>query len=194
MTHITIILESMTQHKDSNADDKPQHDPPSSKGENEQDDPDWQEFLQAHSDDLGDVESSGAARKFERHARREQKKAALKASDLDQSAFVGSGTGAGRGPRDFSTSWLDVDSVMDQGSDFRPPQPHLGHLSGGLLLLWVLTLVGLVGLVAALFLPHLPGFLGPLCALATLIGIAGLISSRPDFRHSRNPGDDGARV
>ncbi|BDR54795.1 hypothetical protein KIMH_09060 [Bombiscardovia apis] len=194
MTSTTVTLRRMTQHKNSNDDDKPQHSADSSQSSGSSSDDSWQAFVSAHSDDLSDIESSHTAKRFERKARKDSKKAALKASDLDHSAFVSASSGAGRGPRDFSSSWLDTDQVMDQASDFVPPNPQLGHPSAAIVLYALLSLIGVIGLVAALFAPRLPGILGPIFALCTLIGVAGLISSRKDFRYSKDPGDDGARV
>ncbi|KFI40136.1 hypothetical protein BACT_0838 [Bifidobacterium actinocoloniiforme DSM 22766] len=194
MTSAAVTLGYMTQHKDSNGDDKPKTPSGIHRGGDGRTGDDWQDFLAAHSEDLGDVEASSTARKFERKARKADKQAALKASDLDRSAFVDSGPGAGRGPRDFSSSWLDVDEVMDQSSDFIPPNPDLGAPKATGILYTVLTLIGVLGLAASLFLPHPPSVLGPVFGLCTLIGIAGLIAGRRDFRQRRAPDDDGARV
>ncbi|RBP99560.1 hypothetical protein [Bifidobacterium xylocopae] len=184
----------MTQHKDSNADDKPQNPKGPIRRDGKDDGDYWGEFLAAHQDDLGDVASSSTARKFERKVQRDEKHAALKASDLDRSTFVGGGQGPGRGPRNFSSSWLDTDEIMDRSSDFTPPDPALGPMRGLTLLYSILTVVGILGLVLTLFIPHPPSVLGPVFGLCSMIGIAGLIAGRGDFHQRRAPDDDGARV
>lgn len=90
----------------------------------------WNRFLDEYSDDLGDVERSRTARKFDRHAtrqeKREEKKAILSVNDLKQGSFVDSS-----GPRDFTqSSWLDTDDVMDRGSVFTPPIPIWVRFAG----------------------------------------------------------------
>lgn len=80
----------------------------------------WNRFLDEYSDDLGEVERSRTARKFDRHAtrqdKREEKRAILSVNDLKQGSFVDSS-----GPRDFTqSSWLDTDDVMDRSSVFLP--------------------------------------------------------------------------
>lgn len=87
-------------------------------------------FLDEYSDDLGDVERSHTAKKFDRHAtrkeKREEKKAILSVNDLKQGSFVDSS-----GPRDFTqSSWLDTDDVMDRGSVFTPPIPIWVRFAG----------------------------------------------------------------
>ncbi|WLT11219.1 hypothetical protein [Bifidobacterium asteroides] len=89
-----------------------------------QGDEEWADFLNSHADELGSLESSRTAKEFEKKARKSEKKAALRAEDLKRDSFVG-----GSGPRDFQgSSWLDTDEVMDQSSNFVPPNPDLSDL------------------------------------------------------------------
>lgn len=90
----------------------------------------WNRFLDEYSDDLGEVERSRTARKFDRHAtrqdKREEKRAILSVNDLKQGSFVDSS-----GPRDFTqSSWLDTDDVMDRSSVFTPPIPIWVRFAG----------------------------------------------------------------
>ena len=149
----------------------------------------WEAFAHDHARDLEDVERSRNAKRFERHARRAEKKALLSVDDLDQGTFTDDAIGAGRGPRDnTSSSWLDTDDVMDRYSDrFVPPTsftptPHSTILFTAL------------RIIASVLVPKFTGIIGTVCAICLLLGIAGLAASRRGHAHHDNPFDDGARV
>ncbi|OZG50994.1 hypothetical protein [Bombiscardovia coagulans] len=184
----------MTQHKNSNDDDKLQNEAKSIGDADQTDSQSWQNFMAAHSEDFKDIESSSTAKRFKRKIQRESKTAALTVKDLPQSSFTDSNSRYGRGPRDFTSSWLDTDTIMDQESPFVPPNPSFDKPSASFILYSVLAIIGIIGLVSALFVHPLPTFLGPLAALCTLLGISGLIYSRQDFHQRKDPDDDGARV
>ncbi|KFI65650.1 hypothetical protein BCUN_0145 [Bifidobacterium cuniculi] len=152
--------------------------------------------MSEHADDLQDVSRSHAARKFEKHAQKEEKRAILSVDDLDSGSFVQ----GGHGPRDFTgSSWLDTDDVMDRhGGGFRPPRPGLRQgTSTTRIVFGVLAIVGVAGIILAAFLPRLLAF-GALFALVALVGAGGLLVTRspnphlPD--HEDDSADNGARV
>lgn len=175
---ITIV--PMTQHDDDKAGDQYTNREETGDGPS---DGSWEDFVKSHQDDLGSVASSGTARRFERKARRrerrESKKSQFDVKDLEGDSFVG---GGGHGPRDFESSWLDVDRVMDQSSDFTPPNPDLSNLGHSRLLFIALTVLGAAGLLASLLIPSWGMLLGSIGAFCLLIGVTGLITGRKNFR------------
>lgn len=184
----------MTDLKDSNADDgTPNH---GRDGGSDGDlDAQWAAFEAEHRQDLDDVAGSSSARKFERHAQRQEKERLLNVSDLRADAFAHGNAGAGTGgPRDFtSSSWLDADDVM--GDDFTPPTPRIGPVRATTVLFWALLVVGVAGLIASVFVPALTGILGSVFGLCALLGAAGLIIRHRGHSQTRtSPFDDGARV
>lgn len=182
----------MTENNNSNADDERPNTAPQGGGPDF--DADWAAFAAEHADDLGDVERSRNARRFEKHAKRKEKEALLSVDDLDASAFAGN---AGHGPRDFTgTSWLDTDDVMDRyGDPFTPPNPEIGPVKASRLVFWILLAVGVAGVIASVFVPALTGVVGTIAGVCVLVGGAGLI-----FQHKGHSEtctdvfDDGARV
>ncbi|MBW3087365.1 hypothetical protein KIH77_01210 [Bifidobacterium sp. 82T24] len=181
----------MTGNKDSNAN------PPSSNdGANDDERRQWEEFISSHENDLDEVARSRSARKFDKAARKaEKKKAQFNVQDLKAEAFA-QAPPAGRGPRDFrNSSWLDVDEMMDGDSTFTPPNPSLGPISGSGLLFVILLVAGVLGLVAAVLLPSMASLLGTVCGVMTLIGAGGLFARhRGHTETRRDVFDDGARV
>lgn len=177
----------MTEHKNNKAGE--QYNSGQGSGQ-ESGDAAWENFLNSHSDEVDALESSRTARKFERQARRSEKKAALRAEDLSQGSFVG-----GSGPRDFQgSSWLDTDTVMDQTSTFTTPNPDLKDLGWSRIVFIIMTLAGLVCFFLTLFLPRWAGLTGILSGFLLLVGITGLIISRKNFRDSSSGlFDDDAR-
>lgn len=153
-------------------------------------DEEWDRFERSHQDDLRDVAGSRAAKRFERHARRQRRKALLSVKDLDDGSFTDD-PGAGRGPRDFTGP-----SILDApDDDFTPPNPRLGRPRASLLVFGVLLVAGIAGVITAAFLPGLAGLLGTVCGTAAVIGGAGLIILRREGGSPhRDPDDDGARV
>lgn len=169
-------------------------------------DEDWENFLSSHSSDLGNLEKSHTARKFERHAQKSEKKKLLDAADLTRDSFVrpgrpsgtGSsrdyGSGHGRGPRDFNSSWLDVDETLGDDS-FTPGPPDIGTMRRGTVIFALITLVGVVGLILVAFLPSIAPLLGTICGVLTLVGAVGLIMRLRGHNETKtDPFDDGARV
>ena len=157
----------------------------------------WAEFANSHADDLKAVERSRSAKRFEKHAQRQEKEALLSVNDLDQGTFVGDMPSTGRGPRDFTgSSWLDTDRVMDRyGEDFVPPNPKLGPVKLSKLVFWVLLVAGVIGIIASVFMPALASILGSIFGLCALIGAAGLIVQHKGHSQTRTDEfDDGARV
>lgn len=194
-------VKGMTDHKDNNAangDSRAQ----GGDGADTPDDAAWQDFVAAHSDDLGSVERSRTARKFEKEAKRKEKEALLSVDDLTPDAFAsgasrsGARTGARSGPRDFTgSSWLDVDDVMDQGSDFVPPNPSIGHVRASKLVLWAMVVVGVAALVGCVLIPTLSTLLGAVGGALTILGAAGLLVMHKGHTQTRaDEFDDGARV
>lgn len=180
----------MTDHKDSNA---PRDDSTQRSGDS--DDRAWQDFVAAHSDDLDAVERSRTGRKFEREAKRREKEALLSVEDLTPDAFTG-GSAHTAGPRDFTgRSWLDTDDVMDQGSDFVPPNPQIGHVRTSKLVLWAMVVIGVAGLVGCVLVPSMSTLLGALGGALTMLGAAGLLMLHKGHTQTRaDEFDDGARV
>lgn len=167
----------MTEHKDNDA--GKQYNSEAGTGSSQVDE-EWADFLNSHADQLGSLESSRTAKEFEKKARKSEKKAALKAEDLKRDSFVG-----GSGPRDFQgRSWLDTDEVMDQSSNFVPPNPDLSDLSRRRASFMIMTVLGLVCFFLTIFIPRWSGLTGLLAGLLLLIGIAGLIIDRKNFRDS----------
>ena len=157
----------------------------------------WAEFADAHADDLKAVEHSRNAKRFERHAQRQEKKTLLSVDDLDQGTFTDDMPSNGHGPRDFTgSSWLDTDHVMDRyGDDFVPPNPEIGHVKPSKLVFWILLVAGVVGIIASVFVPALASILGSIFGLCALIGAAGLIVQHKGNSQTRvDEFDDGARV
>ena len=196
----------MTDHKDSNARDGS----PTPDGTNSGQD-DWERFEQEHADDLKSIERSRSARTFARKAAKAAKTSGrstarnpehsdsgnpdsehdqVSVADLEADAFAGSG-----GPRDFRTSWLSADDVMDQGDDFVEPNPRLGSVRASVLTFWLLLVVGVAGVIGSVFLPRLVGLLATVFGTMVLIGAAGLFIRHQGHRETRSgPDDDGARV
>ncbi|MDF7664072.1 hypothetical protein PT282_05275 [Bifidobacterium sp. ESL0763] len=170
----------------------------SPKDTNDADEPDevWQRFASEHADDLDEVSRSRQARRFERHAKRQEKERLLSVDELDDDAFAGGGPSAGHGPRDFQgSSWLDTDAVMDEGSDFTPPNPRLGHLDAVKVVFWALLVVGVLGIIATALVPRMAGMLATVFGLCALVGAAGLIIQHRGHSQTRSDYfDDGSRV
>ncbi|KJY64330.1 hypothetical protein [Bifidobacterium polysaccharolyticum] len=165
----------MTEHKHNDAGN--QYNSEAGTGSSQGND-EWMDFLNSHADELGSLESSKTAKEFEKKARKSEKKAALRAEDLKRDSFVG-----GSGPRDFQgRSWLDTDEVMDQSSNFAPPNPDLSDLGKRRMAFIIMTVLGLVCFFLTILIPRWSGLTGLLAGLLLLIGIAGLIIDRKNFR------------
>lgn len=155
----------------------------------------WEAFAHDHAQDLEDVERSRNAKRFERHAKRAEKKALLSVDDLDQGTFTDDAIGAGRGPRDITaSSWLDTDDVMDRYGDRFVPPTSFAPTSGRIILFTALTVIGVLGIIASVLVPKFTGIIGTVCAVCLLLGIAGLVASRRGHNERTDPFDDGARV
>jgi hypothetical protein len=201
MTYTKDTLRGMTQNKNSNDHDKYNHESRDESISDSHYNDSWESFVEAHSEDLSDIESSLTAKRFEHHAKRKSKKAVFKASALNESAFTTKKSSAKssteRGPRDFSSNWLDTDFIMDQESQFTPHQLHFEKPSTPVIIYSISTLAGILGLIGILFIPRISSFssfVGSASMLCLLIGIGGLINTRRDFHQRIDPGDDGARV
>lgn len=179
----------MTTGKDTNDADKPTSPGAGNGGHG---DAEWERFVGEHADDLGDVANSRSARRFERHARREEKKALLSVNDLTADSFVRRPSG----PRDFTrSSWLDVDDTMDSGNHFAPPDPDLGDVRRSTALLGAMVALGVLGLVAAVLSPVLNGPIAGISGVVLLVGAAGLFMRlRGHSETRRDIFDDGSRV
>ncbi|MFT8703926.1 hypothetical protein [Bifidobacterium aquikefiricola] len=198
----------MTEHKNTNPfDEQPtsgddnaqnhdfQGDGESDKGAEPSKSDDWAMFLSEHQDDMGSIEHSRNAKKFEKHVKREQKKSALNVRDLKADSFAGV-HGAGHGPRDFTgSSWLDTDDVMDAGNDFIPPDPAIGPVRRTTILYVILIVLGMLALGAAIIIAQLASLLGTIGGVLTILGAAGLFyQHRGHTETRRDPFDDGSRV
>lgn len=159
----------------------------------------WKQFEAEHADDLNDISNSHNAKRFEKHAKREEKKALLSVDDITPDSFAGgfsSSSSKQHGPRDFEgSSWLDADNVMDSFDDFTPPNPELGHLDPVKVVFWALLVIGIAGLIAAVFFPRFAAIMGLVFGVCALIGGVGLLS----MHRGRTPTqtdyyDDGSRV
>lgn len=181
----------MTDHKDSNV---PHDDSTARPNGDGTDDAAWRDFLAAHGDDLGSVERSRAARRFERHAAKQEKEALLDVRDLSPDAFAGATSQ--HGPRDFTgRSWLDTDDVMDEGDDFTAPNPDIGPVRTSKLVLWIMTVAGVLALVGCVLIPSLSSLLGAVGGALTILGAAGLLMLHKGHTQTRTDEfDDGARV
>ena len=175
----------MTTGKDTNDSDKP-----TSSGDVH--DAEWERFVGEHADDLDDVANSRSARKFERHARREEKKAMLSVDDLSSDAFVRRPAG----PRDFTrSSWLDVDDAMDAGNHFTPPDPDLGDVRRSTAVLGAMVALGVLGLIVSVLSPVLNGIIAGVSGVVLLVGAAGLFMRLRGHNETRRDiFDDGSRV
>ncbi|RSX55775.1 hypothetical protein D2E26_0338 [Bifidobacterium dolichotidis] len=162
----------------------------------------WQAFMAEHEDDLNDVNNSRAAKKFNRKAQQNERKATKRArkqmmlsvNELSNSNFVG---GKPAGPRDFTgSSWLDTDDVMDRhGSPFVPPNPDLSGVNRGRAALWAVLVAGIALILIAVLLPSWAGFIGVLAALCVLVGAGGLVMTHKGHDETKQSwDDDGARV
>ncbi|MFT8358490.1 hypothetical protein [Bifidobacterium aquikefiri] len=195
----------MTEHKNTNPfDEQPNsgddnawnHDSQNKdKGSAQSKSDDWAMFLSEHQDDMGPIEHSRNAKRFEKHVKREQKKAALNVRDLRADSFADA-QGAGRGPRDFTgSSWLDTDDVMDEGNDFVPPNPAIGPVRSTTLVYVILIILGVLALGAAIFIAQFASLLGTIGGVLTILGAAGLFyQHRGHTETRRDPFDDGSRV
>lgn len=161
----------------------------------------WKQFEAEHADDLDDISSSRNAKRFEKHAKREEKKAFLSVEDITPDSFTdgfssSSSSGKAHGPRDFEgKSWLDTVDDMDSLDDFTPPNPDLGHLNPVKVVFWALLIIGIVGLIAALFFRRFTTTLGIIFGLCALVGGVGLLSRHKGFRQTQTDYyDDGSRV
>jgi hypothetical protein len=156
----------------------------------------WAAFEQEHAQDLNDIAHSRNAKRFEKHAKRQEKETLLSVDDLDVGTFTDDMPSAGRGPRDFSgSSWLDTDNVMNQGSDFIPPNPVIGHVPATKAIFLALLVIGILGIIASVLLPKFAGILGSIFGVCILIGGAGLITGHRGHNETRSDYfDDGARI
>ncbi|MFT8355811.1 MAG: CvpA family protein [Bifidobacterium aquikefiri] len=195
----------MTEHKNTNPfDEQPtsgddnawNHDSQDKdKGSAQSKSDDWAMFLSEHQDDMGSIEHSRNAKRFEKHVKREQKKAALNVRDLRADSFADT-QGADRGPRDFTgSSWLDTDDVMDEGNDFVPPNPAIGPVRSTTLVYVIFIILGVLALGAAIFIAQFASLLGTIGGVLTILGAAGLFyQHRGHTETRRDPFDDGSRV
>lgn len=159
----------------------------------------WKRFEDEHAEDLDDISSSRNAKRFEKRAKRREKKALLSVEDITPDSFAkqsSSSSSKSHGPRDFEgSSWLDVDDVMDGFDDFTPPNPDLGHLDPVKVVFWGLLIAGIAGLIAALFVPRFASIMGIVFGLCALIGGVGLLGMHKGYRQTRTDYfDDGSRV
>ncbi|NEG95827.1 hypothetical protein GFD17_03460 [Bifidobacterium sp. SMB2] len=181
----------MTGNKNSNADASS-----SNTGPNDGSDMDrqWEDFLASHEGDLNDVARSRSARKFDKAARKAEKKARFDVNDLKDDAFAT--PPHGRGPRDFQgRSWLDTDDVMDDDSTFTPPNPDLGPVNRAAALFVGMTVVGVLCLVVSVLIPSVSALSGSVGGVLTLLGAGGLfMRHRGHSETRRDEFDDGARV
>ncbi|MDN5632639.1 MAG: hypothetical protein SOI13_04820 [Bifidobacterium mongoliense] len=174
-----------------------EHDRPTQDGAGHDDDALWSDFERDHAHDLDDIARSREAKRFEHHAKRQEKKALLSVNDLDNGAFTDDAAHAGAGPRDFTgSSWLDTDDVMDRfGDDFVPPNPTIGHVKTTTLVFWILLVVGVLGVILSTLVPSWTGLLGTVFGTCALLGGAGLIIGHRGHTQTRTDySDDGSRV
>jgi preprotein translocase subunit SecF len=159
-------------------------------------DTDWDAFLAEHENDLGAVQDSRAAKKFEKKAEKEERQALLNAQNLKSRAFTAQARiQTEDAPRTYQTSWLDVDNTMDDGSPFVPPDPDISDVRKSSIVFGILLALGVIGIVVSVFLPNIIAFLAPVAGVLLIIGAAGLFSHlRGHTETKANPFDNGARV
>lgn len=169
----------MTANKNTNdSDDQPNNDS------------DWEDFLTSHTEDLGSIEGSHTARKFEREAKKTEAKKLIDASQLTPDSFA---SGAGQGPRDYATSWLDADDAL--GTSYNPGPVDLGSLKRSTVTFAIFAVVGVLGLILSLFIPRLAGVVATVAGVILIIGATGLLLQLRGHNETKtDPFDDGARV
>jgi hypothetical protein len=163
---------------------------------------DWDSFLAEHENDLGSLEESRAAKKFEKQAEKAERNALLDANDLKAHAFTMQSRiqaqqrmQAEEAPRGYRSSWLDADKVLDDASPFVPPDPDVSDIRKSSILFGILFVLGIAGVVVSAFLPGVIAFVAPVAGVLLIIGAAGLFTRlRGHSRTKSNPFDDGARV
>lgn len=178
------------------------------------DESEWQRFMDDHGQEFADLENSRTARHFERKAHRIEEKETrhlLDAADLRRHALTHrhrripkeemppfadasdntTQDGPGHGPRDFETSFLDIDAP---GEAFAPSDGKLGHVRLSTLVFTIAAIVGLILVVLSLFLP-MPAVVAGIGGALLLIGAVGLFSALRGHSETRHdPNDSGARI
>lgn len=133
----------------------------------------WAEFVNGHSEELSDVADSRTAKKFEKKAAREEKKATrvkMQMKDFHSDVFVS----APPTPRGYSTSWLDAD---DTDNHFTPANPTWSSIHGSAVTAAVLLVLGFVSVFAALALPGWRMLLGSVGGVLLILGFAIFVAS-----------------
>lgn len=149
---------------------------------------DWLNFITDHSDELKDISNSRDAKSFEKHAKKKE--------NAQNFYLIAKNS---RGPRDNTrTSWLDVDTTMDEyGDNFVPPNPKLEDISPVTFVLWTVFAVGIAGIILSAFLPSLATIVGIISAILMLLGGLGIFLNRkkPDpYKEDYRDYGHGARV
>ncbi|WP_300768464.1 hypothetical protein [uncultured Bifidobacterium sp.] len=148
----------------------------------------WREFEKEHAQELQDVASSRSAKRFERHIKRQRKKALLSVDDLANGAFTDDVPSSG--PRDFTHS-----SVLSSPDDeFVPPDPHHERPRASIAVFAVLFVAGILAIIASTVVSGLTNTLVLVAGVSAVIGGVGLINTRRPHAPGRRDGDDGARV
>lgn len=159
----------------------------------------WESFLSDYADEISGLESSRTAKKFVRKAEKADKKGPsyllVDASQFNPSAFVmppnqsnssssrASGSSVGHGPRDFETSWLDIDDVLERRGGFTPPKPHIPRSSMTTVAMTFLLVLGVFGVVVSIMAPTLSWWLRIISGVLLVLGITGLIDTFCLHRH-----------
>lgn len=87
-------------------------------------------------------------------------------------------------PRNYRSSWLDTDRVMDDwGEDFVPPNPRINLKDKTLVTLWVLFALGVVGIIVSVVIPSFTGWISSIAGVCLLISSAGLLMRRGNAHH-----------
>lgn len=173
----------------------------------------WKEFLSEHSE-LSEVEHSSSARRFEKAARRQShrntsshnsqrvhrsffsRRAHAQADDQtgfrepDGSIDNADINSSDSGPRDFDSSFLDTDHVLEhEDGPYVPPDaddPDTYQRSTAVFAAFLV--IGIILLIICAFVPFLAGVLGTIGVVGVVIGGVGLYlqnKNRPLTRSSR---------
>ena len=138
------------------------------------DDAAWESFLADHADDLGALDGSRAARRFEREAQKQDRLRHERYKEEARREYEEmSRPDTGDGPRDFRTSALD-----DHPDDhFTPPDPKIDTDSYTVAYVALLVL-GVAITLVALLVPAVPHALWTVGGLLMLLGVVALVMRR----------------
>ncbi|WP_418968662.1 hypothetical protein [Alloscardovia omnicolens] len=150
----------------------------------------WEDFINAHSDDLKSLEKSRTAKKFEKKASKidEQvkKRPILRIENFNDDIF----TDHHSVPRGYSTSWLDADD-----DHFHAPTPQWSSVALSSILAALFIIAGFASIFLAVAFPiisRIGGIIGGICLILGCGIFITMHKSRTNSSSNRH--NDGARV